>query len=224
MKPWTTIEETVSPDGTRLELVEHDGEFVIKADNLPLMGTRMHFSEVEVARVVCEKLRAGAKVMIGGLGMGYTLRGALDLLPKGGTAVQIELVPEVVWWNRGPLATFADHPLDDPRVQLVEDNVAKVIRAANNEFDAIMLDVDNGPSPQVAERNAWLYTDSGLQAIRRALRDGGRVSIWSAYDAPQFPVRLRRNGFRSDHHRIPAHRGRNGRGGTHHVIFTGWKT
>ena len=224
MKPWTTIGEAVSPDGTLLELVEHDGEFVIKADNLPLMGTRTHFSEVELARLVCEQLPPRAGVMIGGLGIGYTLRAALDLLPRDGTAVQVELVPEVVEWNRGPLATFADHPLDDSRVQLVLDDVDKVIRKARNEFDAIMLDVDNGPSPQFDERNAWLYTDNGLKAIRGALRSGGRVSIWSAYDVPQFPAHLRRNGFRADRHRIRAHKGRNGEGGTHHVIFTGWKT
>lgn len=224
MKPWTTIGEAISPDGTLLQLVEHDGEFVIKADNLPLMGTRTHFSELELARLVCEQLAPGAKVMIGGLGIGYTLRGALDLLPKDGTAVQVELVPEVIAWNRGPLAAFADRPLDDPRVQLVQEDVAKVIRDANDEFDAIMLDVDNGPSPQVDERNAWLYTDSGLKAIRRALRDRGRVAISSAYEAPQFPAHMRRKGFRSDLHRIRAHKGHKGTGGTHHWVFTGWKT
>jgi spermidine synthase len=106
----------------------------------------------------------------------------------------------------------------------VQEDVAKVTREANDEFDAIMLDVDNGPSPQVDERNAWLYTDSGLKAIRRALRDGGRVAIWSAYEAPQFPAHMRRNGFRSDHHRIRAHKGHKGKGGTHHLVFTGWKT
>ena len=224
MKPWTTIEKAVSPDGTQLELVEHDGEYVIKADNLPLMGTRMHFSEVELARVVCERLKPGAKVMIGGLGIGYTLRSALDLMPSDGTAMQVELAPEIIEWNRGPLGPCADHPLDDPRVDLVQDDVANVIRKARNSFDAIMLDVDNGPSPQIDERNGWLYTDPGLQAIRRALRGDGGVAIWSAYDVPQFPAQMRHNGFRSDYHRIHAHKGHKGKGGTHHVIFTGWKT
>ena len=96
MKPWITVGEAVSPDGTRLELVEHDGEYVIRADDLPLMSTRMHFSEVELARIACKKLKPGAKVMIGGLGLGYTLRSALDLIPEDGKAVQVELVPEVV--------------------------------------------------------------------------------------------------------------------------------
>ena len=220
MKPWITGGEAGSRDGTRLELVEHDGEYVIRADDLPLMSTRMHFSEVELARIACKKLKPGAKVMIGGLGLGYTLRSALDLIPEDGKAVQIELVPEVVEWNRGPLASFADHPLDDERTELVQGDVTEVIRNAHNEFDAIMLDVDNGPSPIVDERNGWLYTDPGLQAIRRALKNGGKVAIWSADDEPKFPGRMRRNGFRADRHRVRTHKGK---GGIRHVIFTGRK-
>lgn len=221
MKPWITAGETVSPDGTRLELVEHDGEYIIKADDLPLMSTRMHYSEVELARLVCNKLKSGAKVMIGGLGLGYTLRSTLDLIPKDATAVQVELVPEVIEWNRGPLAPFADHPLDDKRTELVQDDVSKVIKKARNEYDSIMLDVDNGPTPLVQERNSWLYTDSGLQAIRKALKNGGRVAIWSADDEPRFVSRMKRNGFRAEKHQIATHKGK---GGIRHVIFTGRKT
>jgi len=221
MKPWITVGVAVSPDGTQLELVEHDGEYVIRADDLPLMSTRMHFSEVELARIVCTKLKPGARVMIGGLGLGYTLRSALDLIPKDGKVVQIELVPEVVEWNRGPLAEFTDHPLDDNRTELVEGDVAEAIRNAHNEFDAIMLDVDNGPSPVVDESNSWLYSDPGLQAIRRALKNGGSVAIWSADDEPKFPSRMRRNGFRADRHRVRTHKGK---GGMRHIIFTGRKT
>ena len=221
MKPRTTVGKAVSPDGTRLELIERDGEYIIVADGLPLMSSRMHFSEVELARVVCENLKSDARVMVGGLGLGYTLRSALDLLPKCGTAVQVELVPEIVGWNRGPLAEFADHPLDDPRTELALDDVGAVIRRARNEFDAIMLDIDNGPSALVDERNGWLYTDDGLQAIRRALKQGGEVAIWSADDEPKFPSRMRRNGYFSHRHRIRAHKGK---GGGRHVIFTGRKT
>ena len=220
MKPWITVGEAVSPDGTRLELVEHDGEYVIKADDLPLMSTRMHFSEVELARIVCKKLKPGAKVMIGGLGLGYTLRAALDLLPKDGKAVQVELVPEIVEWNRGPLAMFNDSPLEDPRTELVQGDVADVVRNARNKFDAIMLDVDNGPSPLVDERNSWLYTDQGLQAIRAALKNGGSVAIWSADDEPKLPGRMRRNGFRADRQWVRTHKGK---GGIRHLIFTGRK-
>ena len=221
MKPWITVGEALSPDGTRLELVEHDGEYIIRADDLPLMSTRMHFSEIELARLVCNKLRPGAKVMIGGLGLGYTLRAALDLIPKDGKAVQVELVPEVIEWNKGPLAQFAEHPLDDKRTELVQNDVSKVIKNARNEYDSIMLDVDNGPSPLVSERNAWLYTDHGLGAIRSALKNGGRVAIWSADDEPRFISRMKRNGFRAQKHEIQAHKGK---GGIRHLIFTGRKT
>jgi spermidine synthase len=221
MKPWITVGEALSPDGTRLELVEHDGEYIIRADDLPLMSTRMHFSEIELARLVCNKLRPGAKVMIGGLGLGYTLRAALDLIPKDGKAVQVELVPEVIEWNKGPLARFAEHPLDDKRTELVQNDVSKVIKNARNEYDSIMLDVDNGPSPLVSERNAWLYTDHGLGAIRSALKNGGRVAIWSADDEPRFISRMKRNGFRAQKHEIQAHKGK---GGIRHLIFTGRKT
>jgi len=221
MKPWITAGEAVSPDGTRLELVEHDGEYIIKADDLPLMSTRMHYSEVELARLVCTKLKSGARVMIGGLGLGYTLRSTLDLIPKDATAVQVELVPEVIEWNKGPLGPFADHPLNDDRTELVQDDVTKVIKNARNEFDSIMLDVDNGPTALIQERNSWLYSDSGLQAIRKALKNGGRVAIWSADDEPRFVSRMKRNGFRAEKHQIATHKGK---GGIRHVIFTGRKT
>ncbi|HIF73099.1 MAG TPA: hypothetical protein EYQ61_11170 [Dehalococcoidia bacterium] len=221
MKPWITVGEAVSPDGTRLELVEHDGEYIIRADDLPLMSTRMHYSEVELARIVCKKLKPGAKLMIGGLGLGYTLRSALDLLPKDGKVVQVELVPEVIDWNKGPLAPFADHPLDDKRTILELADVTKVIRGARNEYDSIMLDVDNGPSPLVNEKNGWLYSDQGLLAIRSALKNGGQVAIWSADDEPRFISRMKRNGFRAQKHMIQTHKGK---GGIRHVIFTGRKT
>jgi len=215
------VGDALSPDGTRLELVEHDGDYVIRADDLPLMSTRLHFSEVELARLVCTKLKPGAKVMIGGLGLGYTLRSALDLIPKDGTVVQVELVPEVIEWNKGPLAPFANHPLDDKRTELVQGDVAKIIRGARNEYDAIMLDIDNGPSPLVNERNGWLYTYHGLLAIRSALKNGGKVAIWSADDDPRFVALMKRNGFRAEKHHIQVHKGK---GGIRHVIFTGRKT
>tara|TARA_B100000029_G_C17313399_1_gene865257 strand:- start:136 stop:801 length:666 start_codon:yes stop_codon:yes gene_type:complete len=220
MKPWTIAGEAVSPDGTKLELISHDGEYVIKADGLPLMSTRMHYSELELARFACSKLKVGARVMIGGLGLGYTLGAALELLPKQGTALQVELVPEVIEWNLGPLASFANRPLNDERTELVQGDVTKIIRKSKNEFDAIMLDVDNGPSALVNERNNWLYTDLGLQAIKGALKNGGKVAIWSADDEPKFVIKMKRNGLRATKHFVRAH---NKKGGIRHVIFTGQK-
>ena len=210
----------MSPDGTRLELVEHDGEYVIKADDLPLMSTRMHFSEMELARLVCTKLKSNAKVMIGGLGLGYTLRSALDLIPKDGVVVQVELVPEVIEWNKGPLGPFNNHPLKDTRTKIVQDDISKVIRQSQNNYDSIMLDVDNGPSTLINERNAWMYTNQGLQSIRNALKNKGKVAIWSANDEPRFISHMKRNGFLAERHHIQAHKGK---GGIRHVIFTGRK-
>ena len=220
MKPWNTVGEAVSPDGTRLELVEHDGEYIIKADDLPLMSTRMHFSEMELARLVCTKLKSNAKVMIGGLGLGYTLRSALDLIPKDGVVVQVELVPEVIEWNKGPLGPFNNHPLKDTRTEIVQDDISKVIRQSQNNYDSIILDVDNGPSPLINERNAWLYTNQGLQSIRKALKNQGQVAIWSANDDTRFISHMKRNGFLAEKHYIQAHKGK---GGIRHVIFTGRK-
>ena len=220
MKPWNTVGEAVSPDGTRLELVEHDGEYIIKADDLPLMSTRMHFSEMELARLVCTKLKSNAKVMIGGLGLGYTLRSALDLIPKDGVVVQVELVPEVIEWNKGPLGPFNNHPLKDTRTEIVQDDISKVIRQSQNNYDSIILDVDNGPSPLINERNAWLYTNQGLQSIRKALKNQGQVAIWSANDDQRFISHMKRNGFLAEKHYIQAHKGK---GGIRHVIFTGRK-
>ena len=220
MKPWNTVGKAVSPDGTRLELVEHDGDYVIKADDLPLMSTRMHFSEMELARLVCTKLKSKAKVMIGGLGLGYTLRSALDLIPKDGVVVQVELVPEVIEWNKGPLGSFNNHPLKDTRTEIVQDDISKVIRQSQNNYDSIILDVDNGPSPLINERNAWLYTNRGLQSIRKALKNQGQVAIWSANDDPRFISHMKRNGFLAEKHYIQAHKGK---GGIRHVIFTGRK-
>ena len=210
----------MSPDGTRLELVEHDGEYIIKADDLPLMSTRMHFSEMELARLVCTKLKSNAKVMIGGLGLGYTLRSALDLIPKDGVVVQVELVPEVIEWNKGPLGPFNNHPLKDTRTEIVQDDISKVIRQSQNNYDSIILDVDNGPSPLINERNAWLYTNQGLQSIRKALKTQGQVAIWSANDDTRFISHMKRNGFLAEKHYIQAHKGK---GGIRHVIFTGRK-
>ena len=220
MKPRVTIGRATSPDGTELELIEHDGAYVINADGLLLMSTRMVHSEEELARLACEHVGSGARALIGGLGCGYTLRATLDLLPADGAVVQAELVPEIVAWNRGPLASFADHPLDDSRTELVVQDVSQIIRDASDEFDAIMLDVDNGPSAVVTNTNAWLYGNGGLQAIRRALKPGGVVAIWSAEDDHGFPRMLQANGLEARRHRV---RSREGRKGPSYVIFVGRK-
>ena len=137
MKPRKKIGRATSPDGTVLELIEHDGDHEIIADGLGLMSTRMHHSEEELARLACSDLPEKPVALIGGLGLGYTLRATLDLLPADGKAIQVELVPEVVEWNRGPLGPHAGHPLDDPRTELVVDDVCRVVKQHQNSLDAI---------------------------------------------------------------------------------------
>jgi len=220
MKPRLTIARATSPDGTELELIEHDGAYVINADGLLLMSTRMVHSEKELARLACQDLGSGARVLIGGLGCGYTLRAALDLLPEDAIAVQAELVPEIVEWNRGPLARFADNPLDDPRTELVVEDVAQLIRNTDEPYDAIMLDVDNGPSAVVTNTNAWLYGDAGLAKIYRSLKPGGILAVWSAEDGRVFTDALRTHGFDPHRHRV---RSRPGGKGPSYFIFTGAK-
>lgn len=218
MKPRITRGTATTPDGTQLELIEHDGDFVLNAGGLALMSTRLHHSEEELARLACVGLPDGAEVLVGGLGMGYTLRAALDLVPKDARVIQSELMPEIVEWNRTHLGKFAGHPLDDPRVELSLGDVADDIRAARGRFAAILLDVDNGPSTIVEEKNAWLYTRPGLRALRTALAPGGRLAFWFVDDDPRFLKKLEANGFTAARHRV---RARKGAGGAPHVIFVG---
>lgn len=147
MKPWETI-DTTTVDGTTLKLARHDREFLILADAVPLMSSRVHGSEDALAMAACRdaRLLPAPCVLVGGLGMGFTLRAALDRLPSAATVVVAELVPAVVAWNRGVLGPLAGRPLDDPRVRVVERDVTEVLRAERGRFDAALLDIDNGPA------------------------------------------------------------------------------
>lgn len=218
MKPWVTLATVAVPGGGGLELREHDGEFVIRADGYDLMISRAHDSEDAMMALACPGPRAGASVLVGGLGMGYTLRGALTLLPKKASATVVELVPEVIEWNRGVLGPLAGHPLDDPRTELVCGDVRQAIESAHGRFDAILLDIDNGPDP-TSRQQGWLYTAAGVAAIERALRPGGAVAVWSVEDSPAFERRLRSVGLAPSSHAVYGHRGR----GTRYVIFVGRK-
>ena len=218
MKPWEAI-ETVTADGITLKLARHDREFLLLADGLPLMSSRMHGSEDDLATIGCRgaRLLPAPCVLVGGLGMGFTLRAALDLLPSAATVVVSELLPAVVKWNRGVLAPLAGGPLDDPRVRVVERDVLEVLRANRAGFDAALLDIDNGPSALTSHRNGALYADRGIAAARAALKPGGTLAVWSSYDDQQFARRLRNGGFDVVTERV---RGRPRRGPTH-VIYLG---
>jgi spermidine synthase len=197
VKPWDIVGRARTPDGTVLTLKHHDGEYAIVADGRPLMSSRMHGSEEALAAIGCEHaaLAPCPEVLIGGLGMGFTLRATLDMLPASAIVVCAELIPAVVDWNRGPLGPLAHHPLADRRVRLQQDDVADVMRSNPGRFDAVLLDVDNGPAAVTSASNAALYSPRGVAIAFASLKPRGMLAVWSANDAPKFEARLRRAGF-----------------------------
>jgi spermidine synthase len=220
MKPWELLGEARMPDGTDMRLQRRDTEYVIFAGGKILMSSRMHGSEEALAGFACEHARAidSPAVLIGGLGMGFTLRATLDVLPPRATVVVAELQPAVVAWNRGPLGPLAGHPLKDSRVRLEERDVAATLAAERGRFDAVILDVDNGPDAFTTTTNAHLYGDAGLASIRAALRPGGVLAVWSAWEDRKFEQRLRYGGFTV---RVERVRARLKKGGPRHTIFLG---
>jgi spermidine synthase len=189
------------------------------ANGRSLMSSRMHGSEQALAAFAFRPMRAvEPQVLVGGLGMGFTLRATLDLLNADATVVVAELVPAVVAWNRGPLGPLAGHPLRDPRVRVETGDVAETLQSSPGRFDAVLLDVDNGPDAFTATANARLYGDQGLAAARDALTPGGVLAVWSAWEDRRFEQRLRYAGFVVEVERV---RGRLRKGGPKHTIFIG---
>lgn len=212
------IGESKTPDGVPITLAkEGGGAFVIRIGGASLMSSRVHGSEEAMAEVA--KLRPDARVLVGGLGMGYTLRAALDAIGPRGEVVVAELLPILVEWNRGPLGPLAAHPLDDPRTKLAIADVAEVIRTSGT-FDAILLDVDNAPDAFTVESNAWLYRPAGLAAIKRALRPGGALVVWSAAPSPGFMRAMRSAGLRAEEIVVRA-RGNVVHKGSRHLLYVG---
>jgi len=218
LKPWELLGETRTPDGALMALTRRDREYIILADGKPLMSSRMHGSEEALATLACE--RAGTLddpcVLVGGLGMGFTLRAALNVLPLGATMIVAELVPAVVEWNRGPLAPLAERPLEDRRVRVLEGDVLDALRGNRAGFGAVILDVDNGPRAFTDASNAALYTNAGIATAQGALRDNGVLAVWSAWEDRKFEQRLRYAGFTVKVTRV---RARLKKGGPYHTIF-----
>ncbi len=205
MKPTITLGTATSPDGHTLVLRRRDTEYVIAIDGFTLMVSTMHRSESEMVALGSPAPLPGAQVLIGGLGMGYTLRAALDHYPSDAVVVVAELIPEVIEWNRGELGELTGRPLDDPRVVVHQADVAHIIRSNVERFDAILLDVDNGPDSLVYDANYWLYTPAGLAAVHRALSPGGALAVWSASEEPDFPSRLEAAGMTASVRKIRSH-------------------
>ena len=219
MRPLELLSETRTPDGTLISLTRRDREYIILAGGKPLMSSRMHGSEQALANFGCRNLRSEApRVLVGGLGMGFTLRATLDLLPADASVIVGELIPAVVDWNRGPLGPLADHPLTDTRVTVAIGDVGETMRKSEAEFDAILLDVDNGPDAFTATGNASLYDDAGIAAARHALTPGGTLAVWSAWEDRKFEQRLKYAGFAVKVERV---RARLKAGGPRHTIFLG---
>jgi spermidine synthase len=222
VKPLELLGQAFSRDGTVLKLIRRGDEYIILANGKSLMSSRMHGSEEALATFACQRARTLERpsVLIGGLGMGFTLRATLDLLPPDATVVVAELVPAVVEWNRGSLGPLAGQPLKDPRVTVAIDDVAAILRSHRRQFDAVLLDVDNGPAAFTASNNAGLYDHRGIAAALAALRMDGVLAVWSAREDPKFEQRLRRGGFAVEVERV---RGRLKKGGPRHTIFLGHK-
>lgn len=219
MTPRELIDTAKIPGGDELRLFRRGKDFMIVLDRNELMSTRMSGSEEALAVMSCERLagRKAPHLLIGGYGMGFTLRAALAALPGDAQVTVAELVPEIIQWARGPMAELAAGCLDDARVRLFEGDVAAVIGDARQTYDAILLDVDNGPDGLTRERNDGLYSVRGLAAARQALTPGGVLAIWSAAPDNAFARRLGAAGFAVEEVAVRA-RG-NGKGARHVIWF-----
>ncbi len=189
MKPW----KVVGSSGEQV-LQERDGEYVIRSGGHVLMSSRVHGSEEAMASAGCNGAPNG-HVLVGGLGLGYTLRAVLDLLSPKGRVTVAEISPAIVEWNRGPLAELAGRPLEDPRVKVETRDVRGLLAQSGGAFDAILLDVDNGPAALARKGNAALYVAEGISAARAALKPRGVLVVWSAGPDSRYLGRLEQGGF-----------------------------
>jgi spermidine synthase len=210
MRPTTKIAETATPDGTTFRLYAHDGEFFLYMEDRQVMSTTLTHSELLLADIGCDfrDRKKNPRILIGGLGLGYSLRRCLELTGSGSIIEVAELLPEIVRWNRECLDGLNDELLNDPRTRIVEDDVYACIRDAAESsscYDAILLDVDDGPSSLIQSQNVQIYRHEGLLAIKRALNPGGRAAFWTAIAEPGLLRDLRRAGFRTEEISVAKH-------------------
>ena len=218
--PWVTVDETRAPDGTVLTLMRRGTEWEVCYDGLVLMSSRAHGSEDELTRLAFAKVPHAQTVLIGGLGLGFSLRAALDLLGPRGKVVVAEQSRSVVEWNRTHVGFLAGRPTEDPRVAVRVGDVRQRIAEARAVWDLILLDVDNGPSALVHEANAGLYNAAGIVACHVALKKGGALAVWATGPDDDYLRRLQRSGFEASAVRVAP---RPGAGGRKHVVFVALK-
>jgi len=207
MKRTERLAAARTPDGTEIVLYRHDGAYLLRAAGVELMSTRRHHSEDRLAELACAPLRdvAQARVLIGGLGLGFTLRAALEVLRDDAEVVVAELVPEVIEWNADPGYDLSAEAMRDPRVRVVQQDVIDVLREHPGAFDAIMLDTDNGPAGMLMSESERLYAERGVATTLAALRPGGRIAYWSVGDDPRFVRLLRHRRLAVETLRVRAH-------------------
>lgn len=218
MKKWTTIDQATTGDGKTISLHEHDGSYTILVDGVTLMSTRQHGSEERIAELACAHLKGKrrARVLIGGLGFGFTLKASLSALAADSTVVVAELLSQVIAWNRNSAFHLAAEAMQDRRVIILNQDVAEAICARRNDFDSIILDVDNGPRALSTSGNCRLYSRPGLQAALASLRPGGCIAFWSTDPDPAFEKRMASAGFLVDVQRC---RSRSTSGRKHTIIL-----
>ncbi len=220
MKPERLIDSTPTPGGDELCLYERDGTYTLRISGVELMTSRAHASEEKMASMAMKLVgrKRGPRVLVGGLGMGYTARAALDASPRPSEVVVAELLPAVVRWNRDHIGHLAGRPMDDPRLTVVEEDLYTVITKSPGAFDVILNDVDNGPDGCVLDGNERLYRPAGLAALRRCLRPGGMLAVWCVEDDPRFVKAMAGAGFRARAETVYA---RNIPSGHRHTVFIG---
>ena len=220
MIPWTLLGTANIPNnGGELRLTQRENDFSIHLKGVrgELMNSRVHCSELALAELGCAHIqgKGNTKVLVGGLGMGFTLAAALKATSISSQVVVAELVPEVVEWNKGPLGECAGRPLNDDRVQVYLGDVAELFKTEQATFDVVLLDVDNGPEGFTQADNNNLYSMESLQAIRQTLHPGGVLAVWSAWHDPKFTTQLKKAGFKVKTKTVRAHKGK----GSHHTIY-----
>lgn len=220
MKPWRLLETATTPDGGMITLSQRDHTYSIRIDGHELMSTRQHASEEALATLACTPFapRRNVRVLVGGLGCGFTLRAALAAVGADAQVVVAELIPAVVTWNRNPAYALGADAVADPRVRIEACNVVHCIAGHHAQWDVILLDVDNGATALSSAANAQLYRSAGLRAARAALRPGGCLGVWSAGADPAFAQLLEQAGFRVEVRYVSAH----GNSGQRHALFFGW--